>query len=146
MENKVTYYSMVEKGHLATDCRWAIAEVLRSLTGKVVEITIREKKKIRSLSQNAYYFGVVLPPLVNLFKSWGNNVNAEQVHEYLKAEVGKLTETLVMPDDNTKKIILSSADLTTIAFEEYLTKVRMWAAEWDVFIPLPHESEITASR
>lgn len=139
MENKVTYYSMVEKGHLVPSCRQAISEALRSMDGKVVEITIKEQKKVRSLSQNAYYWAVVLPPIVSLFKSWGNNVDALQVHEYLKREVGKLSQVLIMPDGEAK-VTVSSADLKTVAFEEYLQKVRMWAAEWDLNIPLPNET------
>jgi hypothetical protein len=142
MVDKVTYYSMITKGHLADGCRYAIADILRSLNGKTVEITIKEQKKVRSLKQNAYYFGYVLPPIVNLFQGWGNNVNAEQVHEYLKKEVGKLTDTLILPDGETDTYTLSSADLSTIAFEEYLQKVRMWAQDWDLIIPLPNETPL----
>lgn len=139
MSNKIQLYSEVENGHMTIDCRNAIAQALHSLSGKFVKITIEERKKKRSLSQNAYYWAVAIPPIVNLFNQSGNNVDAEQVHEFLKAEVGKLNETIILPNGEMKTISGSSAVLKTTDFEEYLEKVRAWAAEWEVIIPLPNE-------
>lgn len=139
MANTIQFFSKVENGHVERGIRESIAKVLQSLNGKFAKITIEEKKKTRSLSQNSYYWGYVIPPIVNMFNEHGNNVDAEQVHEFLKDEVGKLSQMVTLPDGELKKVSGSSALLKTMEFEEYLLKVRMWAQEWSVFIPLPNE-------
>lgn len=139
MKNSIQFFSPVENGHLTKGTREAITKALQSLNGKNAKITIEERKKVRSLSQNAYYWSQCIPPIVNMFNENGNNVDAEQVHEFLKDEVGKLSRIVVLPDGETKKISGSSALLKTMEFEEYLLKVRMWAQEWGVFISLPNE-------
>lgn len=141
MKNSIQFFSPVQNGHITMGCREAIATALKSLNGKFAKITIEERKKTRSSSQNAYYWAVCIPPIVNMFNEHGNNVDAEQVHEFLKDEVGKLSQTVVLPDGETKKITGSSALLKTMEFEEYLLKVRIWAQEWDIFIPLPNENQ-----
>lgn len=133
------FFSKVEQGHISEGCRKSIAAALKSLEGKFTKITIEEKKKNRSLSQNAFYWGVVIPAIVNMFNEYGNNVDAEQVHEFLKAEVGKLNQKVILPDGEIKTISGSSAILQTLEFEEYLTKIRAWAAEWGVLLPFPNE-------
>ncbi len=137
--NTIQFFSVVENGHLNKSCREALAKALKTLEGKPCKVTLEERKKIRSLSQNAYYWGVVIPAIVNLFNEHGNNVCAEQVHEFLKDEVGKLTETVSLPDGELKKISGSSAALKAHEFELYLERVRAWAASWEVAIPLPNE-------
>ena len=141
MKNSIQFFSPVQDGHITMGCREAIATALKSLNGKFAKITIEERKKTRSISQNSYYWSVCIPPLVNMFNENGNNVDAYQVHEFLKDEVGKLSQIVTLPDGEPKKISGSSALLKTTEFEEYLLKVRMWAAEWDIFIPLPNESQ-----
>ena len=139
MQNSVQFFSKVEKGHISDGCRKAITNVLKSLDGKFAKITIEERKKNRSLSQNSYYWGVVIPLIVNLFNENGNNVDADQVHEFLKAEVGKLNQKLILPDGEIKNVAGSSAKLKTMEFEDYLAKIRAWAAEWGCIVPMPNE-------
>jgi hypothetical protein len=139
MANSAQFFSKVEKGHLNDHCRQSIANALKSLEGKFAKITIEEKKKIRSLNQNAFYWGYIIPVIVNFFNEYGNNVDAEQVHEFLKENVGKLNQNVVFPDGQVKEVTGSTANLNTMEFENYLTKIRVWAAEWGVIIPIPNE-------
>lgn len=139
MKNCVQFFSPVENGHITKGCREAIAKALQSLNGKFAKITIEEKKKVRSLAANRYYWGYVIPPIVNMFNEHGNNVDAEQVHEFLKDEVGKLSQVVILPDGGRKKISGSSANLETMEFQEYLLKVKVWASDWGVYIPDPEE-------
>lgn len=133
------FLSKVENGRISDGCRKIIAQAIKSFNGKFIEIDIKEKKKKRSLSQNAYYWAVVIPAIKVMFDEYGNNVSNEQVHEFLKLEVGKLRDTIILPDGNVRIITGSSAELEPPKFEKYLTEIRAWAAEWDVFIPLPNE-------
>jgi hypothetical protein len=117
-----------------------------SLAGdKKLILTLKEHKKKRSLSQNAYYWGVVLPPIVRAFREHGNNVDAEDVHAYLKDHVGKLKQHFITPDGEVLTGPGSTAKLTTMEFEDYLAKVRAWAAETlGVAVPMPNEGPADA--
>lgn len=137
---KIQLFSKIEGGHISDGCRKAITNALKSLEGRFAMITIEERKRNRSLSQNAYMWGVVIPPIVTAFNEYGNNVDSEQVHEFLKDEVGKLTKMVVLPDGEVKRISGSTAELKTMEFEDYLERVRAWAAEvLGIQIPMPNE-------
>lgn len=135
----ISVQSSVYNGKLSDQARQMIMQTLRNMEGKQIEIVVKEKKRKRSLSQNAFYWGCVIPAITNMFREHGNSVDNEQVHEFLKSEVGKMNQTIVLPDGEVKEICGSSAALKTMEFEDYLTKVRAWAAEWGVVIPLPNE-------
>ena len=116
-------------------------EAVQLQPGKRFILTLKEQKKKRSLSQNAVYWGVVLPPIVAVFRKHGNNVDAEDVHAYLKDHVGKLRQNFITPVGEVLTGPGSTAKLTTMEFEVYLEKVRAWAAETlGLAIPLPNES------
>lgn len=112
-----------------------------SAAGKRLVLTLKELKKSRSQSQNAYLWGVVYPAIVAVFREHGNNVDAEDVHDFLKDRVGKLKQHFVTPAGEVLTGPGSTAKLTTVEFEAYLEKVRVWAAEsLGTAIPLPNES------
>ena len=107
---------------------------------KPLVLTLKLQKKWRSLSQNAVYWGVVLPPIVAVFREHGNNVDADDVHCYLKDSVGKLKQHFVTPDGEVLTGPGSTAKLTTMEFENYLTAVRAWAAQTlGIAVPMPNE-------
>ena len=112
------------------------------MPGKRLIITLKEQKRKRSLNQNSYYWGYVLPPLVAMFRDAGNNVDAEDVHSYLKEHVGKLKQVFVTADGEILTGAGSTAKLSTVEMEVYLEKVRAWATEYGVAIPLPNESVV----
>lgn len=138
-KNAFTITSMIKNGRMNDTCRLLIVDVLKGFEGKFAKITIEERKNKRSLSQNAFYWGVMIPLIVSMFNEYGNNVNSEGVHEFLKSEVGKLESIIVMPNGEVKCIRGSSAALKTAGFEEYLTKIRAWAAEFGLILPMPNE-------
>lgn len=98
----------------------AIAELnqlLRDIRGPV-EVIIRKPSRSRSLNQNAYYHGVVIPMLAERFSGSSRN----EIHESLKKEFlgGK-----------------STTELSTTEFETYLEQIKARAAEMGVIIPDP---------
>lgn len=99
-------------------------------------------KRRRSLNQNAYYWGSVVGPITQKFRDHGNNVDCEEVHQFLKEHVGKLKQALVSPDGEILTTIESTAKLSTTEMESYLEKVRAWAAEMGVRITLPNEATV----
>ena len=119
-----------------------IAAAIRSLEGKRVVVTIREQKRKRSNNQNSYYFGVVVAAVNQLFREHGNMVDAHDTHEFLKLRVGKLSQIFVTPDGEVIKSLGSTTKLSTMEFEAYLDRIRAWASEFGLIIPLPNE-EVT---
>lgn len=102
-------------------------------------VEVREAKRTRSKLQNSFYWGCVIPTVCAMFHDAGQPVDPDDVHEYLKSEVGKLTRKLTLPDGETKTINGSTAKLSAADFENYLTAVRAWAAHYGCIIPMPNE-------
>lgn len=102
-------------------------------------ITIEKAKKKRSLEQNRYYHGVIVP----LVKEWlidaGWRVTTSQVHEYLK-ENFNIIEITNEVSGEILKTIGSTSEMTTSQMMDYFAKITQWAAEYlNVQIPAPNE-------
>lgn len=135
------YIGTVTGGRLPLEMAAKIAALVRSMDGKKLCFSISEVKRRRSGNQNRYYWGVVIPPIVQVFREAGNSVDAEDVHSYLKEHVGKLSQVLVTPDGEVLRSLGSTAKLSTMEMETYLEKVRCWAAETlGIEIGLPNET------
>lgn len=133
------FIGLVKDGKLPDAVRVQIGDAVKQFDGKRVSVVIKEVKRRRSSNQNGYYFGCVIPPIVAMLRAYGNDVDADDVHDYLKQEVGKLNRIVVLPDGEVKKVLGSTRNLTTLEFEAYLEKCRAFAAEHGVEIKLPNE-------
>lgn len=123
-------------GHMDKLLRGAVAKA----EGKKVTITVKPYRKSRSNPQNAFYWGVVVPLIRRMFEDAGNTMNDEDVHCFLRAHVGGLTNIVHTPDGLARNVLKSSTALTTIEWEMWMEKIRAWAAPFDVVIPLPNEA------
>lgn len=114
---------------------------LELLAGKEVEVLIRKKRRYRSLPQNNYYWGVIVPMVQEaLINTWGEkNISKEQVHEILKRECNK--KELI--NEETGEFLTygkDTHDLSTTEFNEYIEKCRQWSSMWlNIDIPEPDE-------
>jgi hypothetical protein len=93
------------------------------------------EKKMRSVEQNAYYWGVVIKILADDLGYVGPG-EREDLHNELRGmflvKVGKLG----------KRVVESTTRLDTETFERYLAAIRGWADEFqNIKIPLPNEVE-----
>ena len=140
MQRAVEYAGVVENGKLPLAVGQLIAKAIRGMEGKRLVISIREQKRRRSNNQNRYYWGVVIPAVAEMFREHGNATDEEEVHSYLKEHVGGLNRLLIDPDGKRRPVVRSSASLNTAEFEEFMEKVRAWAAGFGYQIPLPNES------
>ena len=106
-----------------------LKQKIRSLIGKDVEISIKSLSRKRSLNQNDYYWGVVIPYLLSVIQT-----DKDSLHHYIKTEF--------LADYSTPiPTVKSTTDLTTVEMEEFLTRVRNWASsEYGLYIPLPNEN------
>src|SRR5262245_22951632 len=110
---------LVSNGKLPIDVVSSIGQALRRSEGKRVAVTLREVNHNLSGNQNRNYWGVVVAYVLEMFQDAGNDVDAEQVHEFLKEHVGQLEAIITDPTGKRRRITGSSAGLSTMAFEEY---------------------------
>ena len=106
---------------------------------KEFAVTITKKRKNRSYEQNRYYWGVVVAMIRDRFRELGNDVSSEETHDYLK-NTFNYKEFVHEATGEVIKIPMSTADLTTSAFMDYLAKIQTFSAQiLDIRIPDPNE-------
>lgn len=133
------FIAQVQGGKLPDETARQIGRAVRLLDGKRVRVTVAEVSKKRSLNQNSYYWGVVIAMVREFVNELGNDMDEDEVHEFLKRHVGKLATMIKLPDGSVTKALRSTRKLTPGEFEEYLEKIRAWAAEFGLIVPFPGE-------
>jgi len=108
----------IKSGKLILDNPIKYANYIFTLKG-VVEVVVRPWDYTRSVAQNRYYRGIIVPAVVK----WTGYTDKE-AHCALKFKFS----------------IKSTASLTSAEFEEYCENIRRWAAlEHNLIIPMPNE-------
>lgn len=124
------FHGKIEGSLLVWDNPSKVREYLITLEGKRFDATIRKERSQRSTNQNNYYFGVVCKVLGDYF-----GYEVDDMHEALKLKFLQIGPCDVPTVKSTTK-------LNTTEFEEYLERIRRWAAtEYSVVVPLPNEAE-----
>lgn len=131
-------FSNVINGVLGRN-RTLFRSILSEFEGKDIEIIIQRKKKTRSVGQNAYYWGVIIPIIREGFKNqMGERLSTSEVHEFLKTRFNYIEKV----NENTGEILKlpkSTTKNTTTEQEEYHEECRRFADEWlNIGIPLPN--------
>jgi len=127
---KPKFSAIVTNGKLILDDAIAFLSQLRSMEGKQIVLTLEYKKKLRSLKENKYYWGVIIA----ILSDWSGEEDAEVIHDALKRKflTSRAYKDLIFTESTT--------NLSTTEFEEYCAKIRQWASlEHSVYIPLPNE-------
>lgn len=95
-----------------------------------VVIEIKKPKKIRSVEENNYYWGVVVKMLSDELGYFPDEMHEALKYKFLRKEGrNELTTTK------------STAGLSSAEFENYLFNIRVWALiDLRIAIPLPNES------
>jgi hypothetical protein len=92
----------------------------------IMKLTKANRK--RSLSQNAYYWGVVIKIIAD-----HSGYTSHEVHQWLAGEFLSYQKA-------GRLFAKSTTELDTMEFERYLERCRIWAqTEQDLRIPLPNE-------
>lgn len=119
--------------------RAEMQDALLAFEGKEFQITLEKKKKSRSLNQNSYWWGVVIPMVREGLKEQGMKLSKEETHELLKAKF--LQKEVV--NENTGEVfkyVSGSSELTTSGFMDFIAEVQQFSAEYlSVNIPAPNE-------
>ena len=107
---------------------------------KEVVVRVVLSGKIRSNEQNRYYHGVVVPLIQSaMVETTGEVLTREEVHQFLKMQCN-WREHVNASTGVCLKVPHTTTDLSTVEFEDYMERCRMFAAEYlDTVIPLPNE-------
>ena len=119
-----------------------ILDAVSSFEGKDCIFTIEKVKKTRSNPQNNFYWGVVLPIVQNgLKEATGEFRTAENIHYNILLKMFAPEREIINTDTGeciSEKI--SSSEMTTSQFMDYIVDIQKWAAEFlGVDIPDPNE-------
>ncbi len=139
----IEFDGVVKDGKIPHEMSLAIRDVIRRFEGKRLKVTIAKYKRQRSHRQNAYYWGVVIPYVLDMFIEYGNDVTKDDCHAYLKQHVGKLFKEVEGPGGEIQTIVRSSTELSTGEWEDFMEKIRAWSAGVGLQIPLPNEMVIS---
>jgi hypothetical protein len=101
-----------------------------------LELTVRVRRKRRSLDQNAWIWGVAYPLLGE-----GLGYDRHEIDDMHYALVAKCFGTHVDDRLGTEVPNVRSSKLTTKEFSEYMDWLVRFAAGYGVVIPLPDEAE-----
>lgn len=136
---KISIVTSVLRGKLTKHTE-TIAEAIKMHEGKDIKVTIERHRKNRSNPQNRYYWGVIVPLIVQgLRDTQGEIYSNEEVHEFLKANFN-YNELVDESTGEVLKIAKSTTENDTFNQEEYHEKVRIFAFEFlNVSIPLPND-------
>jgi hypothetical protein len=136
---------IVTDGRIPIEVSKAVSAALRRVeNGKRVVISLRKHVNRRSDKQNRAYWGIIVPRVLEMFTDAGNDTTKEEIHEYLKEHVGgpMFARVLIDPDGKRRPVVRSSTTLTTVEWEDFMEKIRAWAAERGLILPMPNEDVV----
>ena len=140
----MNFLARIAKGSFIIKEKEKFLEFLKKLEEKEVILSVEQKRKIRSNEQNRYFHGVIVKMIA--IETCGEDFTEsdfEGIKYALKAE--HLGTEPVHIGKKTWFKAKSTADLTTVEFEDLNRKCRQWAATMPedgglgLYIPLPNE-------
>ena len=131
--------SRIEDGKMKRN-RKLVVEGLKTFEGKEIEITIARKYPKRSIPQNSFYWGVLIPTFQELILSeWGEIKSNEETHEILKFSCN-YSEKINEETGEIIRVPKSTTELTTTGFMEYHQKLKQLALDYfNSVLPEPNQ-------
>lgn len=109
-----------------------LVDKLRTLDDQRYRVFVLDAKKLRSSSQNRYYWGVVLQAIAQ-----HTGIEVHEVHEIMKQKFNLKTDHI---DGKVYEWGGSTQLLDTKTMSEYIEQIRAWAStELDCYIPEANE-------
>ncbi len=132
-------YGTVEGGKLIADEPELLKAAFRCHEGKRVQVEVKRFRKNRTDPQNKYYWGVIVKMV--MAEMGYDEEDKQTIHELLKWECNYEMRIVGKGADRKEvRAPMSTANISTVAFEEYEERCRRWASrELSMYIPLPNE-------
>ncbi len=135
----LNYTGRVNAGVLKVINRKQFDKDLLIFEGKEVELIVKKKKKVRSLSQNAYYHGALIPIIREALYDSGIHIDRNGVHELLKLKCNQI-ECINKKTGEVTTLLGSTTQLSTSEFMDYIVRIKNWAREFlNIELPEPGE-------
>jgi len=136
---KLLTYGRVINGALKLANKTEFKADIANFEGKEVVITVEVKSKKRSLKQNRYYWGVVVPLVKDGMIEVGYRMTKESTHEYLLSNFN-IIELVNEHSGEILKSIGRTTEMSTVEITTYFEKIAEWSLEYlNVIIPIPNE-------
>lgn len=122
-----------------------VLNAIKYFNDKDVVIAFSKPKKSRSNNQNRFYWGVVLPLVQNgLLEATGELRSCDNIHyKILLPLFAPLNEIVNKDTGESLNERLTSSEMTTTQFCEYIMEVQKWGAEFlGIDIPSPNEENL----
>jgi hypothetical protein len=118
-----------------------ILKAIKQFEGKTIMFKLSILSKKRSLEQNSYYWGVIIPITKNaIHETWGEVWSTEKTHEFLKSKF-LFYEKINTETSEIIRVPKSTTENTTTEQEVYYAEIREFLKEWfNVECPLPNEN------
>lgn len=109
---------------------------------KPIIITLSVAKKKRSLNQNSYYWGSIIPAFAKVLEKWGNDTeltsNPDYVHEVIKTSgIFKSEWELLVKSPKGERKLRTTTKLNTQEFTEFVERIIRICAENGVYVEAP---------
>ncbi len=110
----------------------ALTEHLKTVSSGRWVLALRKYRKSRTTQQNGYYWGCVIPAVIDGLLDMGfdrNALTSESVHELLKSKFlkyeieGELSGEFIT-------MTKSTSDHSTTEFNDYIADIQQWSAEF----------------
>lgn len=132
-------------GRLPGNASRELDDIVRSMAGKRVRITIDEHEKPRSGKQNRFFHGPFVKAFQKHLLACGQRVSTEDIYEGLRDTYAKNGYSIRLPDGTEFRIPPSTKRLSTASFEEFLEEIRAdFALKFGWKLPSPNEIPIEA--
>ena len=143
---KLYYHGSVKQGKVNLP-KIMKDEIVKFFDGKSIRITVERNRAKRSGSQNAYYWSVILPYVLDGFIDVGNEIqrtgeSLQLMHDLLKEKF--LDNGIAIADRHGQ--VYSTKSTTTVLTKdemtEYISNIKAWAKEY-LNIDIPQAGEQT---
>jgi|TARA_Y100000034_G_scaffold64432_1_gene77951 hypothetical protein len=136
---KPVFRGKIEEGKLVLDRNDLFKRAIHVFEGERVVVTVTKQFNKRSLPQNAYYWGVVLP---TISEDTGHTVM--ELHDIFKGMF--LPKRAVKFKDKVYHLMGSTTKLSVGGFVEYIERINAEAGSLGIVIPTPEEAGFISNK
>lgn len=131
-------FCILDNGRLPEGIRETLARIFPSFAGKKMRLVIEEAKDKRSLGQNSYYRGFILPHVRQVRFKNGDPVSLDNAHEDLLEEFApRVTGVTLLGKKYGRAKRTHEMNVTEMA--EFITAITARMAQFNDPVPMQEE-------
>lgn len=127
-------FHMLDNGKMPEGMRATLSRIFPSYAGKKISLSIREAKEKRSLDQNSYYRGVILPHVRQSRFDMGDPMSLDAAHEDNIKSFAPVVECKDL-FGNTYTRPLRTHEMSVAQMAEFITAITATMAQFGYPVP-----------